>query len=56
MEYCYWKNIDRDFEDTAKGCKNCCKINENPKTYHPWLYPTTQSESMRILNGLKSYR
>jgi hypothetical protein len=48
--YCYWKNIDKDIENLAVTCKQCClKQNNPPKVeIHPWKQPETPWERIHI--------
>lgn len=48
--YVYWKNIDRDIEDTCKSCYECGNIQnqmENIKP-HPWEYPKGPWERIHV--------
>ncbi|XP_008481824.1 uncharacterized protein K02A2.6-like [Diaphorina citri] len=48
--FCYWKNIDKDIESIAKGCKVCClKQNEAPmERSHSWEPPTKPWQRLHI--------
>ncbi|KAG6442304.1 hypothetical protein O3G_MSEX002317 [Manduca sexta] len=39
--YVWWRNIDGDIENMARGCKACCLVqNNSPKVpVHKWEYP-----------------
>ncbi|CAB0007910.1 unnamed protein product [Nesidiocoris tenuis] len=39
--YCFWKGIDRDIEDTVKSCRACCDVRNEPQKapLHVWEPP-----------------
>lgn len=48
--FVYWKNIDKDIEDTAKNCIHCAEIKTNPQKVkvHHWEYPCKPWERIHI--------
>ncbi|XP_023222220.1 uncharacterized protein K02A2.6-like [Centruroides sculpturatus] len=48
--YCYWRNIDSDIENTVKSCKECCDIKKNPTKapIHKWETPTRNWQRIHI--------